>query len=784
MDKKIKICLVLFLALASFTYFTQASYAQLTPTEQAQEQGFDNFTLTPEQKTKDAQAIDKEGLVICKIGQCTFCDLIKLIERIFSWLLSMAFIVAVFFVVVSGFIYILSVGDSGTMSLAKEGLKYSLIGFVICLCSWLAIHLVYILLGYKGDTWWQIQCDSQKTSQVNEQRVAAELYKNEVPLESLGGRNNPIALPDLTKSGLANLPENKYFFIHGIGGQSLDKAAEQIENVVAKAEENKTIVYAVVPYRDSNNIITGTQSINLNNYLTAAFNDLVSNDNNAVATTQNQASTDSSSNKRGKFYDLMLSMLTKSVSNEIPLIMAKKGITVADFNQMWPKIDWNSVFNDKSILSFNPSTSTISGLSYKEGTGPVLYDPDRYNGVIPENDTHIEINTNSDGSLNTSNPITIKKVAPGVTEDTLKAYTQQLGSMLSSLQKKYQTQGNKGDFILDLTKLLAESQENYTTSDTESSDASQEKLNTNQENQQAVSFAAPWNTGGTGILPVALKVDNSKLKKPISDKTINNIEKAILEVFTNSGKTSSSSGKSQTSGSASSSNTGSSGSTSSSGGKDTTTGNWSGTSLGLKGQLSCDEIGRLDKEIVPKTTSDLSLNVPVDFVMCLINKESAFKPGAFNGSGERSVGLTQINTGVGTQTAALRGLKSYVNKNDQNNIYMKLRREVGTDQVLMSDAGLLSQRDPANARGITSVSMGIGYLKLINAKNGRGGGLKNYSDLDNLAAGYNAGPAGARGGNTAYSRDVVNCTKTMQNRRNAAGGKSPWVQDCEKKKNK
>jgi len=787
--KKNKNKLAFLLLSTVFLLMPAFSFAALAPTEQAQEQGMSG--LQPEgfnQNIRNAGAsVDERGLVPCTLSECTFCHLLQLLERIFFWLLSLAFAVAVFFVVVSGFAYILSVGDQGMMGWAKEGLKYSLMGFMICILSWLGIHIVYTVLGYEGN-WWKMDCASQQSTSL-ESQTAASLYANEITPNSFGGRNNPVALSDLTKTGLINFPENKFFFIHGIGGQPLESAAKQIAKITQEAEEQKKVVYAVVPYRDKNGIIVGSQKIKLNDYLPAELGDIISQVGGKEIASGSQGT---ASKTKDQFYSLMMDVLTKSVTDIIPLVMTKEGITPADFNQMWPKVDWNKALADNSLL-FKPSSSVVSGLNYQEGDGPVFYDPDRYGGLIPKNDTHVEVNFKPDGTLDLDNPITIKQVADGVEEEQLNAYIGELGKALANLEKQYELKGNEKDIILGLTKLMAGEQGDAEENGTEKTDKDTSVKNNTEisnEFQQNLDLESVWNTGGAGILPNRIATSNKHPDEIKLDKAIKQLEKEVADFLKNpdrdtgggiTGSNGSTSGgdRSTTGGTAS---TGDTSSTTSTTGASEPTGNWSGTSIGIKGQLSKDEIKRLEEEIVPKALKDLNLNVPVDFIMCIINKESSFNPSSSNTRGERSLGLTQINTkpGVHTEVDALKGLKSYVNNNDPNNIYMKLRRDVGSDDVLKSDAGLLSQRDPANERGITSVSMGIGYLKLLNAAHKRGNGLKNYSDLENLAGGYNGGPRGS--GSTEYTRTVVNCTKTMQNKRNANGGQSVWAQSTGGKK--
>ncbi|MEW6171413.1 MAG: transglycosylase SLT domain-containing protein, partial [Candidatus Omnitrophota bacterium] len=173
---------------------------------------------------------------------------------------------------------------------------------------------------------------------------------------------------------------------------------------------------------------------------------------------------------------------------------------------------------------------------------------------------------------------------------------------------------------------------------------------------------------------------------------------------------------------------------------------------------------RLEK-MISDDLREVNLNVPPEFVMCIIKKESNFKPEALNDRGEYSVGLMQLNKRSGTDRAALSGLKKY-----GRNLYQKLLNNHGSDSKITDTSSLMSKNDPASEKGMTNIALGIAYLKKINAENGRGNGLRNDTDLDNLAAGYNCGPARCKGGRTAYSNDVVACTRTMRAKSGSSSG--------------
>lgn len=98
---------------------------------------------------------EKDSLVPCG-GQggnsnlCTLCHFMELAERVFTFLLAVSFITALLFVAGSGIGYIVTGGSKG-METAKQALTYALIGFGICLLSWVLVNIVILALGYKPE---------------------------------------------------------------------------------------------------------------------------------------------------------------------------------------------------------------------------------------------------------------------------------------------------------------------------------------------------------------------------------------------------------------------------------------------------------------------------------------------------------------------------------------------------------------------------------------------------------------------------------------------------------
>lgn len=729
--------------------------------------------------------INKRGLVPCTITECTFCDLLRLLERINVWLLALAFAVAVFFIVASGFLYITSTGDSGSMSFAKEGLKVSIVGFLICLLSWLAIHLVYVVMEYKGvngnKTWWKIQCDERGETGGDDGRT---VYLNEILPTGLAGRMNPISLAELSKKGLNFLPENKYFFVHGIGGQPVEQAAQQLIDIVKEADsENKTL-FAAVPYEELKGDISGGKLFNINNFLLEEKDkEIFENENKSLEEVKKNLDIKEDNNKN-RFYDLVLFLLLKSASSEIPFILGEKQTELPQFNGIWPEANWTGIEGDGAPPSFSPNTTIASGMHFEEGNGPVFYDPERYNGEIPRNQTHVQVNLRGNGSLDKSNPVSVLNVAPGVSSEQLEAYLSQVIKVLLATQKRYDTIGEEENFFMGLTDLMTRSiteklsgsakQEELLES--ELGDKEDEKSNTNDngyyegksnknknknsnknanKNDNSSFVSGGTVTGGSGILPDKIAKDQGSDK--LTNKQIEDLIKKILEDSKNEEGSSSGGGGSSGSGGGSGSGSGSSGGSSGDNG-------WSDTSISSNGyKLNKEEKERLEK-MVSELLKEMNLNLPPEFVMCTIQKESAFKPEAVNNNGhEFSVGLMQLNKASGTDKAALSALKRYAPET-----YRKLLKQHGSDARILDTSSMQSKNDPQGQKGLTNIALGVAYLKKLNAEHKRGNGLRGPDDWDNLAAGYNGGPGGARG-RTAYSTYVTACTKTMISKRGSDG---------------
>ncbi len=69
-----------------------------------------------------------------------------IVDKFFSWLLSVIGIVALISFVISGAIYIMSSGDDKTVEKAKNAMKNSIIGIIIVLGSFVILQFIDTML--------------------------------------------------------------------------------------------------------------------------------------------------------------------------------------------------------------------------------------------------------------------------------------------------------------------------------------------------------------------------------------------------------------------------------------------------------------------------------------------------------------------------------------------------------------------------------------------------------------------------------------------------------------
>ncbi len=98
---------------------------------------------------------------------CKACHLVSLAQNVLQWLIKiMAFVIALTFAF-GGFKMVMSAGNEGAVSSAKEMMTNSVIGFLLLLSGWLIVETVLANLVnkniFKDGLWNQIQCVDVET---------------------------------------------------------------------------------------------------------------------------------------------------------------------------------------------------------------------------------------------------------------------------------------------------------------------------------------------------------------------------------------------------------------------------------------------------------------------------------------------------------------------------------------------------------------------------------------------------------------------------------------------
>lgn len=140
-------------------------------------------------------ATSNGGLVPCGMGNtspCTLCHLVIGVNGIIKWGMSVMTFFAIAIITAMGIVYIVSAGNSGMMTTAKNGIKATLIGFSVMLGSWVIINLFMTTLAKnnivgQGGNWYTFTCDT--TSSTN-QIAGTDTTKPVVPQNLPIGCNN------------------------------------------------------------------------------------------------------------------------------------------------------------------------------------------------------------------------------------------------------------------------------------------------------------------------------------------------------------------------------------------------------------------------------------------------------------------------------------------------------------------------------------------------------------------------------------------------------------------
>jgi hypothetical protein len=145
-----------FLLLSFFFLFTtQVAFAQ-------------NEVIVNTDRIEDGFIKEEFGFIPCNGPDCSTCHLVALVNTIVKWLIGIVFIFFAIIAVYAGFQMVMSGGNSGALSDAKEKFTNAFIGLIIVLAAWLMVDtLMRGLLDNSNGTienygpWSNVQCVGQ-----------------------------------------------------------------------------------------------------------------------------------------------------------------------------------------------------------------------------------------------------------------------------------------------------------------------------------------------------------------------------------------------------------------------------------------------------------------------------------------------------------------------------------------------------------------------------------------------------------------------------------------------
>jgi hypothetical protein len=670
------------------------------------------------------------SLVPCSFAECSVCHLLSLAGNIISWLLGAAFLVAVFFVVVSGYRYLWAAGDEERMAWAKKGLKFSLIGFAICLLAWLGVHAVYTISGYQG-SWWQMEC-AYVAQAPSQETLMTERYKNEITPASLGGRDNPITLGDLAATGIKNLPEKKYFFLHGLGGQPLASAAQQLAKITTDANRQGKFIYVITPKVDPDTFeIMGSQAVSLTDQLGPT-----------VKLTEKN------------IRELITGLVADSPSGtNFPFFITSPVDIPTEFNNLWPE----SVATEKSLKTYH------NGVVYQEGE-ELLVDGEQTAFNINLSSNNAKDPKKEQFTLNRENPVTFNlpedispsaakqmavDIAQTVAETTKNAqfmdkdqWTQLIGLMSKTVAAKststnLEEDENQPVYNPAVFASYAVKNSGQTTDPAKLAAAEKEldqlaKTVIDKETSAVTSTGTTKDTRGFDgsvqdyvllALSSTPNLDNWIAQEKSVTGKIDNFSDTIN---VNRVPTLDPNRLSKIGGHISTNNI-----------------------LGLKEREALrDLIVDIQKEI--KDNTGVDYKIPPDLVMCIFNKESKFDPGAMSQTG--CSGLGQLSMGAAKTT--IKKLKNFAPKHFAA-FADKIQRVFGVDL----EATLTQEKGDGMKRVILrsdpNLNAALAYVHLTNKGVARRGiPASSLEDLRRMVNGY--GP-----GNSSYATSILECLKNL-----------------------
>lgn len=660
-----------------------------------------------------------QSIVGCDGLSCDICSFISSLADLISLLIAISFSFSLFFSVVSGFVRIFSWGDERKIKFAKNGLKYSLYGFAVCLLSYLLVGTIYKTLDFRGGSWWKIECSSGLVNEEGEGEAELKKYPNELPLGEVGSRSNP-ALIDNLASWAEKAPAETYFFIRGLGAQPVQDSVADLKSTIEKAKSVGKDVFAVVPNSAVDNVVeVEPKLVNLGEML----------DKDSKKTVSNLA-------------NFLKTFSEFSPNGILPLIKAERGKMPVTFKNDWPKDEnlkalagiRNGVVYEENPIFSNSSSSDDSGftinLKYDEKVGQYYLDPDKpvslkfdpgvdrraaeevavqiaetVSTLLPNNkyeDIYPTINTLMGSAEKTSAtplPSALVKTAGsrGVTPEDV-------GLLESFIQSKIKSQGNQSGGIFSPISAPQAPEDAQPTSST------------------GIITSGP--TGGENALPPSEPIDyssalpNTEIGERISSVSSYDVSRLKRNVSTDR----------------------------------------------VLNPEERKELNKMLKGLQQETAEkSRSMNIPSEFMMCIFEKESNFDGGARSETGCSGIGqVCMAETKI-----AVEHMKKYA-PNHYKAFAEKFAQQGKDMEKICSDkVKNYNEKKRELLRSDPNFGAAVAYMLADYKKRGgadKGKPVGNDRDLSRLANNY--GP-----GNSDYSASIMRCMKN-----------NSWLIDRRKKK--
>lgn len=117
------------------------------------------------------RSVDDPTTEVRETDACTMCHILLGGKGIIDWGMGIMVIIGIALIMISGVVYIVSVGDSGRMTYAKGMIGKVIAGFALILCGWLIVNTIITVLssddmgiGVKKENWYTFTCDSVSTA--------------------------------------------------------------------------------------------------------------------------------------------------------------------------------------------------------------------------------------------------------------------------------------------------------------------------------------------------------------------------------------------------------------------------------------------------------------------------------------------------------------------------------------------------------------------------------------------------------------------------------------------